>query len=109
MRSNRKEPSRTVKSNRQTRALDLSSWPSAPSPQVLADWLAMRKKKRADVSETVIAGMAKQLRLAAEKGWTVDECLTRCVVRNWQGLEADWLESKNHSTAVNSPAAGRKL
>jgi hypothetical protein len=98
--TNHQEPSRTVtKSNRQEArasapALDFGSWPSTPSPDLLAGWLAVRKKKRADVTPIVIAAMAKQLRLAAEIGWTVDECLTECVLRNWQALKVEWLEPK---------------
>lgn len=114
LRSNRKEPSRTAKSNHQDATPNLSSWPTRPSPKVLRDWLALRKRKKADVSETVIDAMAKQLRLAVAKGWTVDECLTECVLRNWQGFRADWLDpaptrsTQNHQSN-DSPAASRAL
>lgn len=107
--SNRKEPSRTVKSNQQGASLDLSCWPSTPSPEKLTAWLDVRKKKRAPVSPTVIEAMGKQLRLAAEVGWTVDECLAECAFRNWQALKAEWLtpKEKNHDNA--NRGAGRKL
>lgn len=101
--TNHQEPPRTVnKSKRQSSSLDLSSWPSEPSAQVLSDWLAMRKRKRADVSQTVIAAMAPQLALAAKRGWTVDECLSECVLRNWQGLKAEWLDPKQGSPPTKS-------
>ena len=95
--SNRKEPSKNRKSNQKKKHLELSfaCWPSEPNAEVLGDWLAVRKKKRADVSETVIQAMGKQLHLAATMGWTVDECLTECVLRNWQALKAEWLQPKN--------------
>jgi hypothetical protein len=104
------EPSITIsnrKSNKQDQrpdasALDFSSWPTAPAPKLLSDWLAVRRKKRADVSETVIAAMGRELHLAAGMGWTVDECLTECVLRNWQGLKADWLEPKRSSPPIAS-------
>ncbi|SEO76772.1 Helix-turn-helix domain-containing protein [Luteibacter sp. UNC138MFCol5.1] len=98
--TNRQEPSVTVKrSNRKAApmtaaSLDLSSWPEAPNPDLVNGWLKVRKAKRADVSEIVISAMAKQLRLAAAMGWSVDECLTECVLRNWQALKAEWLEPK---------------
>jgi hypothetical protein len=109
--SNRKEPSLTVKSKRKEPVLDLSSWPSQPSPQKLADWLAVRKKKRADVSATVIEAMAEQLRLAEGIGWTVDECLKECVLKNWQGLTAAWLTPKNKGQQNGNAdvQSGRKL
>lgn len=114
LRSNRKEPSRTVKSNRKDAPLDLSCWPSMPSPEILRDWLALRKRKRADVSETVVNAMAKQLRKAMQRGWSVDECLSHAVLSNWQGFNADWLEQRQGApsrtaTTTDSAASLRPL
>lgn len=96
--TNHQEPSRTViKSNRKaatSHRFDLSCWPTEPAPELLAGWLQVRKKKRADVTDIVIAAMGKQLHQAALIGWTVDECLTECVLRNWQALKSEWLEPK---------------
>jgi hypothetical protein len=103
LRSNRKEPSRTTKSNRQEATPDLSCWPAQPSPEVLRDWLALRHRKRADVSETVVKAMAKQLRNAIQRGWSVDECLSHAVLSNWQGFNADWLEHRQ-ATSQRSAA-----
>lgn len=75
-------------------ALDFSSWPAAPNPQVLADWLAVRKAKRAPVTETVMKSMGEQLHRALARGYSVDEALEVSCRRNWQGFEADWLEPK---------------
>jgi len=71
--------------------LDYSVWPEMPSDQTLADWLSMRKRGRADVSQTVINRFAPELRKAATFGYTVDQCLSECVTRNWRGFEAQWL------------------
>lgn len=94
LRSNHQEPSLTVKSNRQPRVKtpDLSSWPGSPSPTVLADWLSMRKRQRADVTPTVIEGFARQLQAAVKAGHSVDDCLTECVMRNWRGFKAGWMD-----------------
>ena len=100
---NRKEPSVTVNnSNRKKRTpalpdlatFDFSSWPNEPSVQVFADWLALRKQKRAPVTATVMTTMGEQLRQATELGFTVDEALKVCVHRGWQGLNAEWLVRK---------------
>ena len=71
--------------------LDFSSWPDLPDHQILTDWMAMRKRHKADVSQTVITRYAKQRHLAKQKGLTVDECLSECVSRNWRGFESDWM------------------
>jgi len=108
--TNRQEPSVTVnKSNRKDAppaapALDLSCWPSVPASNLLAGWLRVRKKKRAEVTDIVIAAMGKQLCLAAEIGWTVDECLTECVLRNWQALKVEWLEPKRAGPGLPAPS-----
>jgi hypothetical protein len=90
--SNRKEPSRTVNKNTTAAEPDFSAWPSKPSDQVFADWQQLRKRKRADVTATVMREMGKQLHLAAAKGYSVDDALTECCNRGWQGLKAEWLD-----------------
>lgn len=71
--------------------LDYSCWPSMPSAQVMDDWIAMRARKKANVSQTVVNAFGKELFEAVAIGYTVDECITQCVVRNWQGFKAAWL------------------
>jgi hypothetical protein len=87
--------------------LDLSSWPEQPSELVLDGWLAMRKKKRADVTPLVISAMNNQLRQAAKIGWSVDDCLTEAALRNWTGMKAEWLTPKGkHHEATSTPGKG---
>ena len=73
--------------------LDYSCWPSMPSEQVLADYLALRKSKRAAMSQTVINRLAKEFNLAAQYGVTVDQCLEMAVARGWQGFQWDWYQN----------------
>jgi hypothetical protein len=80
-------------------SLDFSSWPSPPSEPVLKEWLAHRARKRAKVTPLVIQTFGEQLHAAARIGYTVDEALTKCIARNWQGLEAEWLEPKKGAIA----------
>lgn len=72
--------------------LDFSTWPNPPSPQVLGDWLHLRRQRRAPVTPTVLEAFGRELHLAAAMGFTVDQCLAKCCTRNWQGFEATWLE-----------------
>lgn len=77
--------------------LDYSSWPAKPSAPVLKDWLAMRKTKRAPVSQTVINRLSRQFSLAAAAGWSVDDCLAECITRGWTGFEYQWLANARAS------------
>ncbi|MEN3158271.1 hypothetical protein ABC502_07800 [Alkalimonas sp. NCh-2] len=77
--------------------LDYSSWPAKPSAPVLKDWLAMRKTKRAPVSQTVINRLSRQFNLAAAAGWSVDDCLAECITRGWTGFEYQWLANARAS------------
>lgn len=105
--SNRKEEA--SKSNRQ--CFDLSSWPEQPSEQVLADWISMRKRLKADVSATVIAGFGTQLKIAKNAGVSVDTCLTECIVRNWRGFKFSWLQNDpvNQRRGYGSESAYKPL
>lgn len=83
--------------------LDYSCWPDQPSDQVLTDWLAMRKRLKANVSQTVINRFATELVKARNYGYTVDQCLAECVTRNWRGFEVQWLlNSKQQSGGQNA-------
>jgi hypothetical protein len=86
--------------------LDYSVWPEQPSPQVLTDWLAMRKRQKADVSQTVINQFGKELVAAAAFGHSVDDCLSRCVARGWRGFEAAWL--RNGDSRAGPGSGGKR-
>lgn len=86
--------------NVNNKQLDYSSWPQMPSEQTMIDWLAMRKRLRANVSQTVVNNFAKQLNIAVKSGYTVDGCLSECVTRNWRGFKAEWLN--NEKTISNN-------
>jgi hypothetical protein len=66
--------------------------------QVWADWLQLRKAKRAPVSATVVAGARAE---AAKADMTLTAFLAKWCERGSQGLEAAWL--KPHERA--GPAA----
>lgn len=72
--------------------LDFSKWPAKPSQPVLEEWLSLRKRKRASISPLVMSRFGKQLTLAANMGFTVDECLLRACDRGWSGFEASWMD-----------------
>ena len=96
---------RPTKSKSKIDALDFSSWPGAPNAQVLADWIAMRKAKRAAISQTVVDGYGRELAKADAAGYSVDDCLTESVTRGWVGFKFEWLENarRNHGHGTDQP------
>ena len=78
-------------------ALDYSGWPEQASEQVLKDWLDMRKRLKANVSQTVINSFCTELNKAAAAGYSVDQCLAECVTRNWRGFKSDWIQEKQNA------------
>lgn len=64
----------------------------------LADWIAVRKAKRAGpITQTVADGLRREAALA---GLSPQEAVRKAVERGWQGFEADWLTAKK--TPVSS-------
>jgi hypothetical protein len=69
--------------------------------RVWADFLALRKAKRAPLSETALARIEGE---AAKAGWTLSDALAECVVRGWQAFKAEWV-----SAAANDQAEAKKF
>lgn len=88
--------------------LDYSCWPELPDKQILADWLDLRKRLRAGVSQTVINRFGNELTKAAQHGYTVDQCLTEVITRGWRGFEAQWLINQSGNHASNQPIVQQK-
>lgn len=77
------------KKNLKHNNLDFSSWPNEPCKQVWEDYKKLRQAKRAPISQTVIDSMGREI--AKLPQLTVDEILTECINRGWQGLKAAWI------------------
>lgn len=103
-----KAGSNSDSSNTQRAKFDLTSWPEQPSEQQFTGWLALRKRKKAEVTPNVIEAMGKALTEAKAIGWTVDDVLAECCLRGWQGFRASWLEPKaiNGKPPAVRPGAG---
>jgi hypothetical protein len=68
---------------------------NAPTPAgvpdaVWADFLKIRKAKRAPITETALERIRTQAKLA---GMTLGDALETCCARGWQGFEASWLQA----------------
>lgn len=87
LRSNRKEPSRTIRATKKGAAAP--DGPDGVNPQTWTDWLALRRAKKAPVTETVLKAARAE---AAKAGMTLDRFLEVWCARGSQGLEASWLK-----------------
>lgn len=65
--------------------------PENVSDQVWSDFLDLRKRKRAPLTETALAGIKRE---AEKAGWSLEAALAKCLARGWQGLEAAWLATE---------------
>lgn len=74
--------------------------PEDADPQVWADWLSLRRKKSAPVTQTVIDGARGE---AEKAGMTLTAFLRVWCLRGSQGLEAAWLRPEERG---KSPPSG---
>lgn len=88
------------------RASPSATAPQDVDPQVWADWLELRKKKRAPVTQTVIQGAQLE---ANKAGMTLEQFLRVWCRRGSQGLEADWLKPQERPQHRNGEQSLEEL
>jgi hypothetical protein len=82
-------------------AVGVESIPGVPD-RVMADWLAVRKAKRAGpVTESVLSGMSRE---AAKAGLTLPEAVQMCAESSWQGFQARYLQNQQRPSTSAEPA-----
>ena len=75
--------------------LDFSVFPDDLSPQVLDDWLTMRKGIKAPANtQTVLNAIAAAIEECRSLGVTPDEVLTMAQLKAWRGLRKDWVANE---------------
>ncbi|WP_334468923.1 replication protein [Arsenophonus sp. PmNCSU2021_1] len=79
--------------------LDLSSFEQLPSESVWGDYLQHRKNKKAPLTQTALNRLATAVNEANALGYSTDNVLAECMLRNWQGFNAAWLENKRSSNS----------
>lgn len=55
-----------------------------------SDFLALRKTKRAPVTQTAIDGIARE---ASKAGMSLEHALRMCCERGWTGFKAEWVQT----------------
>ena len=62
--------------------------PDGVAESVWADWIAHRKRKRAHVTETALAGIRREAEAA---GMSLEAALAHSITQGWQGFKAEWV------------------
>lgn len=77
--------------------------PESVTEQTWTDFLAIRKAKRAPLTDTAL----KRIQSQADKGGrTLEQALSICCERGWQAYQADWDKGDAPSSAAAQPWAG---
>ena len=63
--------------------------------QVVADFKAHRKAKKAPINATAIAGIERE---AQKAGITLQDALTLCCTRGWVGFKAEWVTQPSRAS-----------
>lgn len=99
-------PVQPKKRAKKTDPVDFSIWPTQPTESVMAQWLALRKFKKAPVSQIVVESLDVEFRKAERFGYSVDDCLRFAVKKNWRGFEFDWMQGEPELLSkMSRPAA----
>lgn len=85
------KPSSNQKTQRRTLSAESLVSRFGVSEQVANDWLAVRKAKRAALTETAMADVERE---ATKAGLTVAQAIELCAARSWQGFKASWVTTE---------------
>lgn len=69
----------------------LADNPHQVPDQLLTDWLAQRKAKKAAVTATVWSTVNTELAKCAEAGISASDAITEALSAGWQGFKASWV------------------
>lgn len=93
------EPDTSSPTSKKKRAAPSAPRPDDVDPQVWADWVDLRTKKRTTASATAVDGARAE---AAKAGMTLEAFLRVWCARGSQGLQADWLKPHERPAAPKS-------
>ncbi len=75
--------------------------------QLLTDWLAQRKAKKAAVTTTVWKTVNTELAKCTEAGISASDAITEVLSAGWQGFKASWVISRIRDTRQQAAAPSR--
>ena len=76
--------------------------PPDVSQQIWNDWVALRKSKKAPITQTVLNGAIAEAKIL---GWPLEKFLAEWCSRGSQGLKADWIVKPNPADKVRLTVA----
>ena len=71
--------------------------PDDVEDSVWRDFLIVRKKQKAEVTETSMAGIIRE---ANKAGYSLNDALRTCCERGWRGFKADWVKDEKPGARV---------
>jgi hypothetical protein len=74
----------------------ISMKPEGVAVQTWADFIVLRKAKKAPITKTAISRIVNE---ASKAGWTIEDAISECVTRGWTGFKADWVKSDSKKSA----------
>jgi phage replication O-like protein O len=98
-------PSKTDRKKTFGKIQMLANNPNAIPEQLLVDWLALRKTKRAATTETVWDSLnAELVKCQVDHGIDVKSAMTEALSAGWQGFKAEWI-AKRLAESAPAPSA----
>jgi len=76
--------------------------PPNVSQQIWGDWVALRKSKKAPITQTVLNGAIVEAKIL---GWPLEKFLAEWCSRGSQGLKAEWIVKPNPADKVRLTVA----
>lgn len=89
-RENREEEEEEKKPRKRSAPTTSIPKPDGVDEQVWEDWVQLRKRKKADVTATVLKSAEGE---AAKLGWPLNDFLKEWCLRGSQGLKAEWVQA----------------
>jgi uncharacterized protein YdaU (DUF1376 family) len=101
--TNNQEPITTNHKPKRESATSVACPPDV-SQQIWDDWVALRKSKKAPITQTVFDGALAE---ANKLGWTLEKFLAEWCTRGSQGLKAEWIAKQNPYDVVRLTVASK--
>jgi hypothetical protein len=79
--------------------------PEGVSESVWADFLTVRRAKKAPLTQTALDGIQRE---AAKAGMGLHDALALCCARGWQGFKADWVAGQKPGVVMPQSKAARQ-
>jgi hypothetical protein len=74
--------------------------PAGVDQQVWADWLQLRKVKKAPVTESALAGIEREAKAA---GISLQDAMAYSCARGWAGFRSEWMQSAAQTQYAKQP------